>query len=80
MHFHDLDVEFLVKGAGNALHQSGKQIHCLEGHSREVYAVAFMASGHRLASAGNDGIIRLWHPETGKERERTAAALRAGLD
>ena len=38
----------------------------LEGHSDEVYALAFTPDGGRLASAGRDS-LRLWDCETGEE-------------
>lgn len=33
-------------------------------HTRAVRAVAFSADGMRLASAGDDGLVILWHPES----------------
>ncbi len=40
------------------------------GHApKEAWAVAFAPDGHTLASAGDDGCIRLWDVETAQQRE-----------
>jgi WD40 repeat protein len=41
----------------------------LRGHKRAVFSVAWEPQGHRLASAGTDGTVRLWDGTTGKELE-----------
>ena len=39
----------------------------LEGHARGVTAVAFTLDGHRIASASDDGKIKVWDASTGLE-------------
>src|SRR5205823_2540514 len=36
------------------------------GHTGNIYAVAYNPSGDRMASGGDDGLIRLWDPHRGK--------------
>src|SRR5262249_28345167 len=46
---------------------SGKQLRQFDGHTREVYAVAFSADGTRAASGGNDRTVRIWDVPTARE-------------
>lgn len=36
-------------------------------HGNHVYGVTFVAGGDRLATAGNDGLLKFWMPQTGEE-------------
>ncbi len=45
---------------------AGRLLSTLEGHSQKVWAVDFDATGQWLASAGDDGDIRLWNAQTGE--------------
>jgi WD40 repeat protein/DNA-binding SARP family transcriptional activator len=44
----------------------GRDRTTLEGHTATVLDVAFNRDGTQLASASNDGTIRLWNPASGK--------------
>jgi WD40 repeat protein len=39
---------------------AGTALLALPGHTEAVHAVAFSRDGHRLASAGDDGTIKVW--------------------
>ncbi len=39
----------------------------LEGHTSDVYFVAYSPEGARLVSAGRDGALHLWDPATGRD-------------
>jgi WD40 repeat protein len=47
--------------------QTGKETFTLKGHHEDVHSVAFSLDGKTLASAGSDGIIRLWNVAKGTD-------------
>ena len=46
------------------------ELQKLEGHTDSVRAVAFSADRSLLASASDDGTVRLWNPSTGQEVQK----------
>jgi RNA polymerase sigma factor (sigma-70 family) len=46
---------------------TGRELHALRGHGREVTAAVFSPDGRVLASGSRDHTIRLWDPATGKQ-------------
>ena len=44
----------------------GKELHKLDGHPDDVYAVAFSPDGKKLASAGYGGNLYVWDVATAK--------------
>ena len=45
------------------------ELQLLEGHSSWVNAIAFSQDGQLLASASDDGTVRLWDPATGEHKQ-----------
>lgn len=48
--------------------------HTLRGHTGVVYSAAFLPDGRRLATSGDDGSVRVWNVETGRQLLRVAAS------
>ena len=46
---------------------TGSTRHTLTGHTREVSALVVAPDGSWLASAGDDGEVRIWDPVTGAQ-------------
>jgi WD40 repeat protein len=47
-----------------------KPLRLLEGHARGVQSVAFSPDGRRAVSGSQDGTVRLWEVETGKQERK----------
>ncbi|HEV3084651.1 MAG TPA: sigma-70 family RNA polymerase sigma factor [Gemmataceae bacterium] len=77
------DYERKMAGGGDAA-KAPPELVAILGDSRlkhlgYVTETVFSADGKTLASAGSDGLVRLWNPETGEERRRFQAPREYGF-
>jgi WD40 repeat protein/serine/threonine protein kinase len=56
---------------------TGQEVHNLQGHTKEVVAVAYSPDGKHIISLGADGTLRTWDAATGRE---TQSLKLKGLD
>src|SRR5205085_576162 len=47
--------------------ETAKVVHTLTGHGRDMRVLTFSADGRRLASAGQDDLVKIWDVATGQE-------------
>ena len=55
-----------------------REAHTIRGHSHVIHAVSFSPDGLTLASASQDGTVRLWDVISGKEKSGSPLALPDG--
>jgi WD40 repeat protein len=49
---------------------ASSELRCLKGHKKSVGNAVFSPDGHRILSGSDDGTMRLWDVDTGKELRR----------
>lgn len=64
------DGRWLARGEENRIQlwdpTTGKLVHQLQGHTKQIQNVLFSPDSKTLASSSDDQTIRLWNPNTGK--------------
>ena len=53
-------VTFCGCGGGDVPKPSGKALHTLKGHTKEVLSVAFSPDGQRIVSGSSDKTVKIW--------------------
>ncbi|HEX4129756.1 MAG TPA: c-type cytochrome domain-containing protein [Pirellulales bacterium] len=66
------DKQIWACGSDKAIHQfvvgdPKKEARAFKGHTDYIYALAFHAASHRLASGSYDGEVRIWNADDGKQ-------------
>ena len=51
----------------------------LRGHKRKIHSAAFSPDGRRIVTASEDGTVRVWEGETGRELRETIEAGQSTL-
>jgi WD40 repeat protein len=62
---------------GNAVRfwdrRTGKRVRCYPGHENAVRAAAYLRGSNLVATAGTDGVVRLWDADSGREKGALAS-------
>lgn len=59
--------------------ETGKELVQYHGHVNDVQALAYSADGETVASMSSEGMVRVWHPRTGRDYFAKASAMQPFL-